>query len=99
MQITKCVEASPIDAEIIRVEPRTRAPGRGDRPAGRRPCWSSSVGTGKALLGDVWLEVGPGDRLAVDAGEPCALRSIDRPGLGRPDPDRAVRPLGPPQAA
>ena len=37
-----------------------------------------AAGGGFALDGDVWVEVGPGDRVAVDPGSPIALRAGDR---------------------
>ena len=69
-------EAMPVgamDAELIRVDGgRCSGPRRSER------CPSLLVvveGDGAALAGDVWLEVGPGDRVVVEPGEPCALRS------------------------
>lgn len=61
------------DAELIRAE-------AGGCSGPRRPIGASAAlvvveGSGAALAGDVWLEVGPGDRLEVDPGEPCAVRA------------------------
>ncbi|RUL87475.1 cupin domain-containing protein [Tautonia sociabilis] len=62
-----------IDAELIRVE-------AGDCSGPRRSELGPVVlvvveGSGSALAGDVWVPVKAGDRLTVDSGEPCALRS------------------------
>ncbi|QDV34497.1 hypothetical protein [Tautonia plasticadhaerens] len=58
------------DAESIRVEPGSCS---GPKPG---PAVLLIVeGFGSALSGDVWVEVGPGDRVVVDAGETCAVRS------------------------
>ncbi|WP_169975775.1 cupin domain-containing protein [Tautonia rosea] len=32
-------------------------------------------GVGRVLTGDVWLEVGPGDRIALEPGAPIAVRA------------------------
>ena len=77
MTMREAMAAGAMDAELIRV-----GGGRcsGPRRSGRGPAVLVVVeGEGKALAGDVWLEVGPGDRVVVDAGEPCALRSSGGP--------------------
>jgi hypothetical protein len=65
--------AGGIDAELIRVEAGGCS---GPRRSGRGPALLVVVdGVGQALAGDAWIEVGPGDRVEVEEGEPCALRS------------------------
>lgn len=79
------------DAESIRVEPGSCSGPR------RGPAVLEIVeGSGSALSADVWIEVGPGDRVVVDAGEPCAVRSAAGGGAVSA---RLVRPANGPAAA
>ena len=74
----EAMPAQAIDAELIRVEPGQCS---GPRRSARGPAVLVVVeGEGQALAGDVWLKVRPGDRLVVDEGEPCGLRSLTEGG-------------------
>ena len=69
----EAMPAGAMGAELIRAESGRCS---GPRRSARGPAVLVVVeGEGAALAGDVWLEVGPGDRVVVDEGEPCGLRS------------------------